>query len=350
MNGTTDNLTQTLDAFTAARGVGADEEWAGTVAMRLLVQDVDHSLVRSGLEEALSVVRQSQESPEELFGDPHLWADARLEQWRQEGAPVAPLEPDSSWRILPAVTMVTAAVISVILLVVLAVQREWTFDYTWGAVLLPTISALSTVGALTVFEKLLERTRRLLAGAVALLVVAAGVLTLTALFMLGNDHPIGQGGLWWLAVLALGHAVLAWVFAKVIPDAPARHADDPTQDEEWLRQVAGILRLRAEMPEKRVQQHLTEARTHAEQTGRPLLQEFGTPSSYASRFPRDQASAERRTLWLYTAVTPIAAVLALGDAVADGWDPAGISWPWVIVFVLAGAAAVSGWWRVLRSG
>ncbi|MGO0576044.1 hypothetical protein [Ornithinimicrobium panacihumi] len=345
---TNDTLDTVLSGFAKARGVEADEEWAAVAATRMTLDDVNQDLARDGLAEALELVRQTQESPEELFGDAREWARSQVKQWRVDGEPVEPLEPDTSWRLVPTVSAVTAAIISVVLLVALMLGGEWRFDYTWGALLLPTIAALTTVVGLTVFEHTLERARRLLAAGAALLVVAAGVALMTTLFMVGNDHPIGEGSLWWFGVLAMVHAAVAWLFAKVIPDAPRRGIRGPLPDDEWERQVAGILRLRVELPEGRVRQHLEEAKAHAAQSGRSLHEEFGAPNSYASRFPRDRGSAERRRLWLYTAVVPVSAYLAFGEVVVSGGDWSLVSWPFVLVLALVIWATVSGWLAVAR--
>lgn len=342
-------MDEVLGGFAQARGVAADEEWAAVVVTRTLIRDVNQDVVREGLREALDVVRQSQESPEELFGDPREWADVKVEEWRAEGAPVEQAEPDTSWREVPVVTMVTGTIISLLLLVLLLVQGRWRLDFTWGTLLLPTISALATLGALTLFERVLQHARRLVAAAAGLVVVAVGVAVLATLFYLGQDQPVFRGSVWWFAAIAAGHAVLAWVLAKVVPDRPQSHADrTATTDDEWERQVAGILRLRVELPEGRVRQHLEEAKAHAAQSGRSLHEEFGAPNSYASRFPRDRGSAERRRLWLYTAVVPVSAYLAFGEVVVSGGDWSLVSWPFVLVLALVIWATVSGWLAVAR--
>src|SRR6476620_7283421 len=72
-------------AFGRARREELDSTWAYDVSWRLLRQDVDPAQVHEGLEEALALVQESQESPEALFGTAEEHADALYAQWVGEG-------------------------------------------------------------------------------------------------------------------------------------------------------------------------------------------------------------------------------------------------------------------------
>ena len=65
--------------------------------------------------------------------------------------------------------------------------------------------------------------------------------------------------------------------------------------------LAGVLRLRADMPEHRVRDILDEARAHGVETGAPLHEEFGRPEDYASRFAPDPVTGLRRKALGFTA-------------------------------------------------
>lgn len=256
---------------------------------------------------------------------------------------------ENPWSLLPVVSMVTASVISLLLMVVLMVSGDWRIEFTWGAILLPTITAVAALAALSVFEHTLQRARRLIASAAALAVVAVGVLVLSTLFSRGADDPVGEGSVWWYAALAAGHAALAVLLARLIPEQ-ATAVQPPADDAEWEQQAAGILRQRTGMPEATIQAHLARAREEAARSGLPLGEQFGRPTSFASGFPKDRQAEERRRLWLYTAVAPLTLVIALGDVVSEGWDWSRISWPFVAVFLLAAGSAAVGWRRSSRRG
>src|SRR6476620_9854416 len=106
-------LAATIDAFNDARGEALDSLWAYGVSWRLLRRDVEPAQVDEGLREALALVEQTQQSPEDLFGDPDEHADALYDRWVEEGR-LHLWDPSSmSWREVPAWGLGMAAFYSV---------------------------------------------------------------------------------------------------------------------------------------------------------------------------------------------------------------------------------------------
>lgn len=224
-------LQATIDAFDEARGDALDGVWARSVSWTLLMRDVEADLVRDGLAEALEVVRQTRESPQELFGPACDHADALYGQWLSEGRLVLTAD-ETTWRQAVLTGLVMSAVVAVGLLVLLALRGEAT------TALLPRLSAIAIV--------------------------------------------VGLGS-------ALGSAV--WQRRHRPRDLPI---DAPT-DVRWSLELTEVLRTRYAMSGPRVRDIVAEAGAHALESGASVEAEFGTPEEYAARFAPDLARRSRLT-------------------------------------------------------
>ncbi|GAA1114733.1 hypothetical protein [Arthrobacter flavus] len=362
----TPNKILTLDqlpgAFEEVRGEVDDKSWAQLVIGRFTLDNVNHALIAKELTEVLKLVRTSGESPRELFGEAFDYVATQTEQWRADGAPIAPVEPATGWRDVPALSAVTATLTVFLFLILEIFAGNWTTSYTLGKVLMPILTGISAIVTITAFESLLMRTRRLWAvtGAVAMVVVSAAIIVST--FILGNMRPLFTGSLWWYAVLVAVHALIAFVLVRYVPDSEAvraRNQRDSEQvrqvrpdlsrpveqatDHEWVAQLAGVLRLRVEMSEKEVQATITDARGYAAAKGTSLSEEFGTPAVYASRLPRPTKGRNTRERW--RRVAWIVAVPAFGylafEGLVDGLDWSNVRWLMVIAFAAACLTVVS---------
>ena len=343
------------DAFEQARGVAADKEWAELVIGRLYLEDINRTLVLEELSGALELVRNSGEGPEELFGEAFDYVEQQTEQWHDDGAPLAPVEPGTSWWDVPPVAACMASFIAVLVLVMEAVSGSWTTSYTLGKVLLPALTGITAIVSITTLETLLMRTRRLWAIAGALVVAVIGGSILLASFLLGNDRPLFTGPLWWYAVLVAGHALITAAIFHWTPhgdDLRARHrsqtaitaengaaspATEDASDDEWADRLAGILRLRLEMPESEVRSTIAEAHQHALSSGTTMAEEFGSPGAYAARLPRSTAGRRVRERWRRTAwmlAVPTFGYLAF-EGLQHGWEWGNIAWFMAIAFAVS---------------
>lgn len=326
------------EAFATARGVEADRDWALEALMVMTMRDLAPPAVEESLAEARALVRSTGESPEELFGPPRAWVEDQVALRREEGRVVASAEPDTRWRDVPVLASVVAALLSLVLCVLMAVRGEWHIDLTAGVLALPLVSGLTVMTALTTFETVLTRRPFWLAALLGLVVGAVGVGALTAAFMLGNPHPVGRVHVTVLLATAVGYAVLAAVLERLLPAARPRVPAARLTDEEWSRRLAGVLRLRAFLPEERVRVIIAEAQDHAAQAGTGLAAEFGRPEDYAARYLPDVATRSRRRLWLSLALLPVAALAGFGD---------GFTW-WGLALVVVAAWLVLDNWRDWR--
>lgn len=353
-------------SFEEARGRSADREWAELVIGRLSLDGSSTTLVVGELQQVLALVRESGEGPDELFGEAFGYAAGLSEQWRAEGAPVAPVEPSTSWRDIPLVAAGMATVIVVMLAVLELLSGNWTTSFTLGKILLPTLSALTALLSITVFETLLMRARRLYAVAGALGVTVIGVALITTTFVLGNDHPLFTGPLWWYAGLSAVHALVMIALSRWFPHGDdinsRRHAaaaDEPPaagsshlSDEQWVAELSGLLRLRTELSENEVRSTIAEARQHAAGAKTSLVEEFGTAREYASRLPRSMASRRRRRRWNSAAVV-LSVVMSgyLGfEGLRDEWAWRSVYWPMATAFVAFSVAGVLSMWRRTLDG
>lgn len=348
-------------AFAQARGETADREWAELVIGRFFLDGINQTLVVEELGKVLGLVRESGEGPDELFGEAVDYVGEQIEQWQAEDAPLAPAEPRTSWWEVPALAATVGTLIVGMQLVLEAVSGSWTTSYTIGKVLMPMLTGITAIVSITTFESLLMRTRRLWAVAGALVPATLGGATIVATFVLGNDRPLLTGPLWWYVGLVAVHALTAVTLVRYLPDGhvvrarrqpEARNDGSPSpttgvvSDEEWAAQLAGLLRLRAEMPETDVRSTIAEVRQHATTSGTSLAQEFGSPSAYASRLPRSTSGRRMRERWRRTAwvlAVPSFGYLAF-EGLQHGWEGGNVRWIMAFAFVVA-CLTVAGFLR-----
>ncbi|MDR7253153.1 putative membrane-anchored protein [Nocardioides sp. BE266] len=218
-------LAATLEEFDRARGDDMDGVWAFSVSWSLIMRDVDPGLVREGVAEALAVVRQTQESPQDLFGPPRDHADALYDQWLSEGR-----------------------------LVLDARVTSWS-----GAVRLGLVLSAAYVTLFLVVD--------LLRGEAT----AAGLIRVAAISLVA-----GLGSMLAYAAWERRHR-------------PRGLAVDASTDLRWSVELTEILRTRHSMSGPRVRGIVSEALAHAAEAGRLVQEEFGTPEEYAARFAPDVA-------------------------------------------------------------
>jgi len=259
------------DAFDRARGEDMDGVWAYGVSWLLLKRDVESAQIRDGLAEALAVVEQTGESPEELFGPPREHADALYDRWVTDGQLVLAARV-TSWRDVIGLGLAMSGFFAVLSFAYLVVRGELSSETVVQFVVIAlVIGVLSSVG-----HALWER----------------------------RHQPRGLSS-----------------------DTPA--------DLRWSVELTEVLRTRFAMSGRRVRQIVAEANAHAAEAGRPVAEEFGTPTSYAARFAPDLRRRSRLTA-VFFAILAGSAALSLVD------EP---SWP------SAALATGLGWlaWREHRS-
>lgn len=344
-----DPVLDLADDFATVRGVPGDAEWARAAAGRLVLEGVRPDLARRALTTARDQVAETGEPPEELFGHPVDWVREQREAWREEGEPLTAPPRATPVRELALASLIGAAWIAVLILVVSLVQREWRQVYTWPLVLAPLLLATAGQALLGVYERVgRARSRRaaVLAAGLGLAVLAVGI----AGFFLGTkDAVIVEASSLWLLASAAVHVVLAVLLARLWPAPERRGAPTVAPDDAaWFAELGATLRQRGDMTDRRVAQVLAETRAHAAEAGSPLTEEFGPAAEYATRFPADEPVTRRRRAWFYTALSVVPTALLVTYVLEEGWRWGSPHLSALLWLLLSGGLALSAWRRVLR--
>ena len=332
-----------------AESVEGDHSWATLAAFRLGMDGVATSAARRELRRVAAAVHESGEGPEALFGTPDEFARQVQDDAAEAGEPLVDSSPDAAWRDVLPVGLTVAAGTSVLFAVVWLIRDGLTTNVSWGTLLAPGLVGVTGVTVMTLWERMLVRASRL----VAVLTCAAALAAMACaiafwLVEVNAGTRLFTGSTLWLFALTPAYGALAWLAEKMLPQAPpARTTSEAAAaglaDDAWAEELAGTLRLRMDLPEARVREIVREARAHAAESGRPLVEEFGAPARYAARFRRDRAAASRRMAWLYTGMAALVLTISLGTFLTDGrlswWN---VAWVTVIVLVAAGQ------WREYR--
>lgn len=279
----------TVDAYKQARGEALDGHWAFSVSWKLSMKGVDVTLIDEGLRESLKLVRETGESPEELFGPPADHAIELYRQWRSEGRlnPSAISVPAS--RSLAASSLKASGWIALVMFVLELIGGRY---LPVGFLGLPVVLGLATVGGLAFWEWASREwamplaVTAMTAATVGIAAATAIVLDVTSGTSLGSLMPwllLAEAAMLWTA----GNMVLVLVTAKTF--AAAQEEPD---DEQWVRRFSGVLRGPGWHSDARVREIVTEARSHAAESGRTLAEEFGSPDGHAAAYGVD---VRRRT-------------------------------------------------------
>lgn len=330
-------VAETIDSFENARGDYTDTIWARGVSMSLLLRQVDERQVREGLEEALAVVRETQEPAEDLFGAPGDHADSLYARWLEDGRLHLSSVADLSWREVPSSGLAWSAFFAVGFATVQLIRGETTMTWTLGTVLIVVGMGIVLVAGATAKETLTKRH-----GFVAGLVGAGATIALSATALaLANEwlrqRPLGTAGTWWFLVVAAACALGSTAWRRLVVDAgPAPAADPsaapsaapPVDADEWSRELAAILRVRHSKSDAQVSTILAEAHAHAAAAGHTVQDEFGTPEEYAARFGPDLLRRSRLKIAFYLF---LAAMWLVPLAWGFSWFDVGVAACWVLL-------------------
>lgn len=236
------------EEFDRARGDDADGVWAFSVSWRLLRRDVEPGQVHEGLVEALELVRETQESPVELFGTPAEHADALHDRWVDEGRLRLGDPSPTTW--------------------VGATRLGLVLSVAYGLPLGALVLVRGGTGSATF-------------GTLALVSVIVGLGSAWGTAAWGRRHRARSGG------------------------------TEVAEDQRWSAELTEILRTRHAWSGPRARALVAEAHAHARESGRPVAEEFGTPAAYATRLAPDDRRRSRLTALTLGGLTVLSAVLAL---------------------------------------
>lgn len=282
--------------FRTVRGESTDEDWAATAWATLVLRGgTSHEAADEALLQVLELVRESGEGPQELYGPPEEWARERVAEWATEGSPAFRDDP-TRLRDLPAGAAAMAVVLTLLLGLASAMQREWSVNWTFARLFLPFLGSLLGLGVMAMWNWASARRSMTASAAISGGVLLLGSAALVTVFAATSTHPVARASLAWCLPQALAYGVLAWLLNTLVPDPPA--VDAAPDDEAWSQNLARMLRSRPDLTEERVQQVLGEARSHAAATGHTLQEEFGDPAAYVAQVsPRPMVKARRSALY-----------------------------------------------------
>lgn len=326
-----------VDRVGAARGADEDQDWALTAGGRLLMDDVLERRIIEALDEVAEQVAASQESAQELFGDPSLWAREQEQAWREQGLALKAPQTTTA-RDVAVETLIIASFYAGLFLLYELITWSWSAPLKLSFLLAPLALALTSRTILAVHTAV-TAARSHTAGVLAAVATAVPGIALTVgVFALGNPVTLPGTGLLGFLGAVVAYALLAWVTALAWPARPARPAA-AHDDASWYDALGAALRSRGDLTDSRVDEILAEARSHAQEAGAPPAEEFGAPEAYAARFAPNRAVAARRRAWLMTGVAGLVlltGVLSLID---------GQLRPWTVLWLLVVAIIAALEWR-----
>ncbi|MGP9681389.1 MULTISPECIES: hypothetical protein [unclassified Brachybacterium] len=316
-------------AYLAARQEPADADWAEHALVTMVFAGVQIDVAEESLLDAVVLVRDSGEGPEDLYGPARDWAHHQVEAMQSEGLDAFDDPLLMGPRDAAVFTLGGAAVLSAVLmasnLLDLLPGRE-VGDLTAGLALMPLLLSAAIITLICVYKRA-SRCFPFPVTAVLSALTLAICSTIVALIImpLGQTGPRANG--WWAALLIPGYGILCWITAKLWrgPSTVPAPVTVPTildageiADTEWLNRARAALRERGEMSDRRISTVLHEAEDHARDEGRTLVAEFASPEGYARSLPRDPTVKSRRMTLVYGTLTLL--WLALGASVAATAD------------------------------
>lgn len=344
-------------AMTQARGEPADARWATAAASRLLLDGVDEPHLLRALGDVAEQVRRSGEAPDDLFGDPDLWAREQQERWLEDGVDAVPEEPLESPRQVVVGGLVAGAAFAVVMALVHAAFPGRT-PLGWSGLALPAALGIAVMATHAAYRRLI-RARSQVA---ALLAVGAGVAVVStgvaAVLVDLAPQPADGVSAWWLLAVAAASAGLAVVVDRlptgsgaepetaVVPTGAS--TGTTTSDERWCYELAVALRERGGFPDRRIARLVEEARAYGADSGRPLLEEFGPARLHARRYPQDPRVADRRETVVWAALATFPLLRIMNHVREDNW---GLTTEPVLLTLWAGAALLLAafhgrrWWQ-----
>ncbi|WP_430754006.1 hypothetical protein [Micrococcus luteus] len=330
-------------ALAAARA--AEAAWLRAADAALAAEEVAPAHRHRLLAEVRAVVVPTQEDPEELFGAPGDWAAQACADAAEAGESLTDARITTGADVL-TVGFVLAGAGALLAFLLTLLKDGLTTDLSLGVLLVAPVIGVGGMGVLWAWERLQRHVPTVAAAGAAVCLAGAVLAALAVLMVSLGDVALTSGvsSLVWLGVAAVCGG-LSWVAARAIPERDEDQGAAPATDEEWAARLAYLLRSRADVPERRVDDLVAEARAHAADAGSSLAEEFGSPASYAARVPRDRVHRARTT----AALTTVAAV-AVVSAMFGVLLPKGEAqwWHWLVTACAVTAAALA-WTDVRRA-
>ena len=313
----------------------------------MVFADTRIDVAEQRLLEAASLVRESQESPEQLYGPAREWAAEQIESLRGSGQNVFedPLQFDVRETVLLALGLASglSALFVANHLLSLLLGAGSAKGLTAGLALAPLLLSAAIVALLRVYTWSSGRFAFpvVVMWCALVLAICAGA-TAAVIMPLGQTDPLGSR--WWMIALAGVYGLTAYLLARVWRPRPAAArpltvpevlAGADIADQEWLERARAVLRRRGDLSERRISAVLREAQEHAADHDSRLLEEFSSPEEYARSLPRDPRVKPRRMTLVHLALALGWAAAGLLVGAEDGWGPGWLLGLFMLLVVLS---------------
>ena len=166
---------------------------------------------------------------------------------------------------------------------------------------------------------------------------------------------------WWMLVVAMACAVLAWVLSQVLPDSqhqrelalisssvetdatrlePAEKSSffDPDDVHAWETLFVGELRSSGRFTETDIQQEVSRKRDESEEVGQHPYELFGHPVAYARSLHGHPDLKRKRLGIFFSIISVLWAALLVYFGVSNGWD-----WTVPTLYIYVALVALSAW-------
>lgn len=347
-----------------------DLEWSRQAYFRLLLSRVKSSPAQGEVRRAAEAAREAGRSLEQFQGESAVWAESTARQWLSEHPErfVRPLsDTENTWSLRSALWGIPAVAAGMSFLFALfTVIPGWGPEQmSLGWILVPGAIAVPVILLHAVYSATLGRRGNLRAVVAAVVVLVVSSVLVALLAISTREVLLPQGVPWsWIAVAAWTLvAVIAWQAARFLPGrgagddpgltARVHPASAPVEDGAWTDLFRSALFQRGVRGDRDVDRAVQEALTHARQSGRLAVEEFGSPWEYARALSEDPVVRPRRLTLFYAALTVLWAGLSAGslldaESSPDFWDlllRGGVA----LIFLFTTVASGLEWRRAARA-
>lgn len=339
----------------------ADRAWADTAMSQFFLTDgVRFSAGVNALNNVAHEIGETGRSAQELHGDATAWAHAQVQRWQEAGtdAFVSPAT-DVTLRNFFIYGAVASCVIA--LFFIPGIWLSGSTSEHISFLIAPVMMGFITVAFTLVFQYLNVRRGFGVAVAASVGIIALGAVLTALTFSQLQKLTAVTVSVWWMLVVAMACAVLAWVLSQVLPDSqhqrelalisssvetdathlePAEKSSffDPDDVHAWETLFVGELRSSGRFTETDIQQEVSRKRDESEEVGQHPYELFGHPVAYARSLHGHPDLKRKRLGIFFSIISVLWAALLVYFGVSNGWD-----WTVPTLYIYLALVALSAW-------
>lgn len=317
-----------------ASNLPEDTDWVQTAFATLATNSVKAATSESAVRGVIRQVEATGQSPAELYGPPQEWAAHKVALWRDKGTQAfEQTDIEFTARTFATNSFMLASWCAFLLLLVLALPGEGTFEGSRGLFLLPLFLGTGKTLIMTIYSG----TKIYFSFPLALIMTALATLSVAIAIAFSLETSSGgpQYSAWWLLAEGFAFGVLAWGSSKFfLREAPGSHPVDTTgkTSQDWFFSFKHELRHRGDMNETRVQEEIYRVHEYIRDAGESPWEEFGDPVTYARSLAGQRKVPPYRN-FLGTLLTLTACCFWAYSAFAVN-DPQALTWKLPLLLLL----------------